>query len=755
MSAGQIGNIVSNRPIDTAYAVNKFVKDASPKALRRLRRIALSQTDSRDIYDALKARDAAQEEAKAAQAAAARAKAKATAKRQYELIVEAHEEKSTALRAEQRAASDVIRELEAMPKTHSAAALRIAGTPDLDGLKATVQQHINHRTDTVATLKARYEQVRKAGDMLRMLGILPGNDNAQVEGATRTGLRLCLGDEEAIGEAAEERAAAWLAAYSVSPGWPKAEVAEPWLQAQRECPRWNRRDIRRDVRGAQAWLDCALRMARPESPAVSRFTLSAWQQVQERGKAWSEGMSVRFEDGQEVPLSDIQARSRRARKAQMYAVVKGMEWEGDRLGYQAFFLTLTLPGSFHPYTSGQRAKDGSYPNARPNPDWNPAHGPKAQWDELQGRWELVRARLADHHPLRAYMGVTVPEPHKDGTPHMHAMLWLPRVFQEGDRTRQTTLVLKDVLNDVAPGRQSKLEIVRKRPDKTMPDGTVKRFASPSTYVMKYVLKSLDDEATAEAGGEAYERHRAWTSSRGIRRMRLVGVHGSLRIWQRLWTSQDDEDLPPAATDARAAMRRCAAAGDLAAAAEEGSPERAAAKLAQSEAAADALRHLGALPGATRRLKLGYEDAVTEYGQPTKRPCSINEESLETRVEEFTTPKRKLPRTRTVSEWIPTGGTMPLKRQQAELVSTNDGSRNTLTVGAIVPRAGAAPQPQADPEDLRAADDLEKLIQMREGQPIWLNWCADKRQRVHRLRYPPPDDPANDKSGDTEIASQAA
>lgn len=660
----------------------------------------------------------------------------------HRATAEALDEKAKALRAVQAGAQSVTDALVHLPGTYAYAILQATAArerwgcvPDLADLVATVARPIDHRRDTDKGLRSRYARALAAGETLRTLGVLPAADGEDriIEGASEIGMRLALGDEGQIRAVAEERARAWLEAYAVSPDWREAERYQPWLQAERECPRWQRRQIRTEVRRAQAWLDCALRLVGPTSPAVSRFTLGAWRQVQARSLAWASATVVRFESGDEVPLVEVQARSRKSRRAQMYAVVKGMEHHGDEHDMQAFFITLTLPGEYHPFIAGARTADGSYPHARVNDDWNPTLGPQAQWTQLQKRWERIRARLAKYEPLREYFGIAVPEPHKDGTPHLHAMVWLPKYVEHDGRRLGTGMVLHGILRDLAPDRQAKLEIVRKRADRCRPDGTVKRYASPASYVMKYVLKSLDDEETMNAGGEGAERHRAWASSRRIRRMRLVGVHGSLRIWQRLWTSPDDEFVPRRAAMARAAMRRCEAYGAAAKAAEVDSPEREVARRGQSEAAAEALRLIGGLPGGSGRLRLGYDDATTEYGRPTKRPTTIREEVRETVQEEYVT-KRGQRRTRTVMTWTDTDRTMPLKRQEAELVPAARGAEvpsppdigNQVTVAAIGPRSAPTAEPSdADPEDLAAAEALEALIACRRDARTWTVYWQER------------------------------
>lgn len=671
----------------------------SPAALKRLRRLAHTRTDSADLDAILAGHDAVL----AQQAEAEQAARLARAEEHFRLAEEAYAEKADSLNAEHVSAVVIVRALERMPGTHAAAVIWAAGTSDIATLAALVQQPVDHRQDTAAKLAARYAPISAAGAVLRTLGILPGGA-AAAEGASEVGIRLCLGDEDEIQAEAEERAEAHREAHMVAPGQHR-EGEAAWEYAEKSCPRWQRRRIRRDVRQAQAWLDCGLRMTGPTSPAVSGFTLASCRQTWDRGRMWSKETSVLFENGTSVPLETVQQRGRSARRAQLYTIAKAMESEGEKRGFQAFFITFTLPGEYHPFITGKQAKDGSYPNARPNPDWNPSFGPKAQWSELQRRWVILRARLAKHKPLRGWWGISVPEPHQDGTPHLHVMCWLPRKFADprGRTLHTANHVLRRALRVIAPQRQGRLEMVSKL-SAEQEQRMGRRTSSPSSYVMKYVMMSLDDEATQAERGEDAERHRAWASSRGLRRMRLVGAHGSLRIWQRLWTAREGEydNMPPTAQDVWDAMRRSEHAADVAAMIADTQWEREAPALRrqQDEAAADALRTIGGLPGGTRRLRLGYEETETEYGRPSQRPATIGEEIIETIVETYKTPGRGLPRTRTVTRWVRTGHEMPVRLQEAQLVPTRDlkklAARNTVTVDATCPRDPADAGSQAAP-----------------------------------------------------------
>lgn len=619
--------------------------------------------------------------------------------------------------------------VERLPRLHADAVLRLAAhqarrpLPCLDDLHAGVLA----QRDVVRWERAPGSTpITAAGVIAQVLAeIEPPAHECSAEGAA-----LVRGDEDAIRAAAQRAARRWATWYEARDtmrraaavqGTPLPAVDEqPWIRRERTCVRWHTRRLRREALRAQAYYDTALRLARPGHDYVSSYTLGAWRQRYERQQAWAEAREVQWDDGTVASLAAVRNSAARARGAALYAISRAHEHWATSQGYTAFFLTLTLPGEYHSYSSGARAADGTYPRQRPNGAWTRNHGPRRAWDELQSRWARLRAILADRSDdLRAHVGVVVPEPHRDGTPHLHALVYLPRTWRDQHGAEHgTAWELRRALRTVCPGpRAARLEVVRRVPGR--------RTTSPANYVMKYVLKSLNDEQTLREQGEAGERHRAWAASRGLRRMRALGSHGVLRAWQRLWTlsarqdrereaaadqpvivSAADEDgdaegaaiLPERAEAAMAAMRRARAAGEVAEAAEREAeqaptPDRrksarerqATARDQQAGHYADALALLGGLPGGEGRLRLTYAEGESEYGRPTKRPDGLVDPAT--------------------GEW------MPLRDQGARIVTSQlPCQQHDLTVVASRPRAGtdapaqlAAPPPKSPRQARREAE----------------------------------------------------
>lgn len=687
-----------NRTVDPVFSI---VQAAAPRDLERLRRSASFHTSSSDLAAALRAaaNDDLPPGPNIAESAAIRAAADAAIAASIDEAAAAREwhEREEAARNQALAGLD---RLDRLPPVYSAALLRSAGVGERN----------------LATLRGRVDdpatQQQIAAAVARLDDITPPATECSDDGA-----RLVRGDEDKIRAEAEALAEGWAGFYRAYPDHPHAAAT----RAERRCPYWWRRQLRREALRAQAYYDCALRLARPGSLYCSSYTLAAYASRQARGEAWAKGTIIRWSDGDEVSLFDVITNGKKSRLAQMYAMVKAMEWTAENQGYTALFLTLTLPGEWHALSSGAAGPDGKYRNARENPDWSPERGPRAQIEELNRRWRLIRARIAKFNELRDYYGILVPEPHKSGTPHFHAMIWLPTRTKSGELAAR---VVRRILRDIAPVRQSKLEIVRKRPGR--------RSVSPASYVMKYLMKALSGAGDAPNGeapngeehmiGEAHDRYRAWASARGIRRMRLLGLHGALRIWQRIWIASDDEPMSERASRARAFIR----AGRAAGAAEEeatDAAEKARHHEEQAESFARALGAIGALPhlGDGGSLRLMYRESATVYGRATKKAVAfIDSEQM------FAT---------------------LLQPRYAELMSVEDVEREKatkkrsekflktlpVTVVPIYPRGGSAPRP-VDPTHpaALAAQSIANVISAREGLPQWQEWCDRHRERIPAL-----------------------
>ena len=102
------------------------------------------------------------------------------------------------------------------------------------------------------------------------------------------------------------------------------------------------------------------------------------------------------------------------RRIEMMVRLKGFEALADKAGHQALFLTFTTPSRFHAYHSAGAVND----------KWLDADKPtvKAASDWLTSAWAEIRTDLKDAG-IRVY-GFRFVEPHHDGCPHWHLVLFM-------------------------------------------------------------------------------------------------------------------------------------------------------------------------------------------------------------------------------------------------------------------------------------------------------------------------------------------
>lgn len=397
-------------------------------------------------------------------------------------------------------------------------------------------------------------------------------------------------------------------------------------------PRYWRRVMRRETKIARQYWQAALGVAHAHGAAYcSDYTLLRWRERQQAAAEWAAECDVISPTGDIVAMSEIRDAAQRAHIARLYVNTLCLQELGRRRELVPVFLTLTLPPKFHPRPTSCAFAGRS---------WTPEYGPMAATTTLQQMWIRFRARLAADGV--SLLGLRVVEAHQDGTPHLHAMIWVEPTQIE---------TVKKAVTGVAPGEhQSDIKImVSADSSQTVSDG--KAAASPATYLMKYLIKttnvSTDDmeafgvEMDDAADREGYDRVRAQLSELGVRRFALLGLHGVQRIWQRIAIARQDQlaEMPEIAQAARRLMdearqgRADAEAavtamtminapamvdgGDAGLANPTATAERQQAASASVRLWTDALTTIGAVRNsdtAGSRLRGHYEESLNAYGE---------------------------------------------------------------------------------------------------------------------------------------------
>lgn len=302
--------------------------------------------------------------------------------------------------------------------------------------------------------------------------------------------------------------------------------------ARARCPVWWRRQLRRRVvtlredEGRRRGEVCARKQL-----YVTDDTLRRRIEQNQRNAAMLEATEIESEDGELLRLSIAAGAStsnRSIRRGELMTRIRGCEEWAEGHGMAGLFTTNTPPSRFHPmrhheYGGGANPNaDGTFGPMQPN---RPADA--QAW--LCRTWARARARLAEAGV--PFFGFRVAEPHHDGCPHWHMLLWTAPEHVEKLRTVLRAQWLKDHPDE--PGaREHRFKAV------AMERG------GAAGYIAKYIAKNIDDaampiegQADDEAGrdlfgGNAAKRVEAWAAANGIRQFQPIG-QPPVTVWREL------------------------------------------------------------------------------------------------------------------------------------------------------------------------------------------------------------------------------
>jgi hypothetical protein len=263
---------------------------------------------------------------------------------------------------------------------------------------------------------------------------------------------------------------------------------------------------------------------------------------------------MRNEAGQVFTLAELAAKSTanpEIRGGELMTRIRGCEEYADKAGHVGYFLTGTCPSKFH---AVQISGKGPRATIRKNPKYDGVSTPRDAQDWLCRQWQKTRAEWA-RDGINPY-GFRVAEPHHDGCPHWHMLLWFA-----DDQQAQSAIETfgKKWLSDggavrgylVPDGRVMAFAPIG---DAEHERGAIKnrvnvkrlRAGGAAGYVAKYIAKSIghfdvgaqldtvDGQTweldTREAKG--WQRVDAWAATWGIRQFQAVG-QPSVTVWREL------------------------------------------------------------------------------------------------------------------------------------------------------------------------------------------------------------------------------
>lgn len=274
---------------------------------------------------------------------------------------------------------------------------------------------------------------------------------------------------------------------------------------------------------------------------ASDYTIHTKRKQKERNREYLASTFVGNQNGEIFSLLNLANRSvsnPAVRRAELMTRIRGFEMVADHLGHVGEFYTLTTPSRMH----------ACLHHGATNPRYDGTSVLQAH-EYLTHIWSLIRAEL-HRQGIQPY-GFRVVEPHHDGTPHWHLLLFMPEKHREAVRKVMRHYALLDNGNEPgAQERRFKAEAID--PAKGTAVG----------YIAKYISKNidgfaLDQDLYGNDAVKAAERITAWANTWGIRQFQQIGGP-SVTVWRQL-RKLDKSDDPELET-----IRQSATASDWAA-----------------------------------------------------------------------------------------------------------------------------------------------------------------------------------------------
>lgn len=294
------------------------------------------------------------------------------------------------------------------------------------------------------------------------------------------------------------------------------------------CPLWWRRRLR--VAQGRAIEAEAVRLGYVHRRAeiyCSDLTHERRQQQRRRNALGLENtQAINTDTGDVFTLAELAAKSvanPRIRRGELMTRIAGFEAVAKGLGHVAEFVTLTAPSKYHAHRAGEGGK------VEANPKYCGAT-PREGQQYLTKLWANLRAKLW-RMGLRPY-GFRIAEPHHDGCPHWHLLLFVNPWLSAG---RSAVARLRAVFRRYALREDGAERGARKNRVKFVAIDPAR--GSAAGYIAKYVAKNIDGyQVQSDLYGNdavtASSRVDAWASQWGIRQFQQIGGP-PVGVWREL------------------------------------------------------------------------------------------------------------------------------------------------------------------------------------------------------------------------------
>jgi Bacteriophage replication gene A protein (GPA) len=270
-----------------------------------------------------------------------------------------------------------------------------------------------------------------------------------------------------------------------------------------------------------------------------------------RNNAALQATMLKNDQGQEFSLYDLSQKgiaNKSNRKGELMLRMAGCEAVAKEYDHVGLFVTGTCPGRFHAVLHKTGTANPKYAEAG-------SRTPRQAQEWLNTAWQRTRAQN-DRDGIAPY-GFRIAEPHHDGTPHWHMLVFMPAKDVETFKRNMSIHWLADGADEVAHDPSIRIKFVKIDPAKGTAAG----------YIAKYVSKNIDDqvahqdeEGVVESATPACARVDAWAAVWGIRQFQGLGMP-PVTVWRELRRVKEDNDQAPAyVLRALLASRRLEGAG---------------------------------------------------------------------------------------------------------------------------------------------------------------------------------------------------
>ena len=232
-----------------------------------------------------------------------------------------------------------------------------------------------------------------------------------------------------------------------------------------------------------------------------------------------------------IPMKDV-CKTKERMSSKNYAQLKGLEFLSKKLGLLSVFITLTLPPDFHPSPKNN------------NNTWD-GLTPEQGHDFLQANWRAIQ-KIMNKNGGR-FFGVRVEEPHLDGCPHWHILVFIePSRYQKLEATIRKFFIGEkaakiDILDD---SKSSASSYVMKyiKPfyfDRELEENDMETNKGTQRRSRNEKKKDLENLNKKQKMVSSYDAHRAtW----GFRSIQIFDLPGAATIWDHLRLLKNNEKL---------------------------------------------------------------------------------------------------------------------------------------------------------------------------------------------------------------------